>query len=110
MWFFGFEAAEGEDPAIYTPERCIDVVRAADLRRSGRLGRSTHDVDTPLRRIDRRVFTLGGLEAEEPHIAPLSIAERTLYIAVDNPKKAILPSGAIGFHICLEHNIDGVPE
>ncbi len=29
MWFFGFEAAEGEDPAIYTPERCIDVVRAA---------------------------------------------------------------------------------
>jgi 2-polyprenyl-6-methoxyphenol hydroxylase-like FAD-dependent oxidoreductase len=29
LWFFGFEAAEGEDPAIYTPERCADVVRAA---------------------------------------------------------------------------------
>jgi 2-polyprenyl-6-methoxyphenol hydroxylase-like FAD-dependent oxidoreductase len=29
LWFFGFEAAAGEDPAIYTPERCIEVVRAA---------------------------------------------------------------------------------
>jgi putative polyketide hydroxylase len=29
LWFFNFEAAQGEDPAIYTADRCADLVRAA---------------------------------------------------------------------------------
>jgi putative polyketide hydroxylase len=29
LWFYNFEAAEGEDPAIYTPDRCAEIVRAA---------------------------------------------------------------------------------
>jgi putative polyketide hydroxylase len=28
-WTYNFEAAPGEDPQIYTPERCLEVVRAA---------------------------------------------------------------------------------
>lgn len=29
LWSYNFEAADGEDPALYTPERCIGLIRAA---------------------------------------------------------------------------------
>ena len=29
LWSYNFEAAEGEDPASYTPERCADIIRLA---------------------------------------------------------------------------------
>ena len=29
LWSYNFEVAEGEDPSMYTPERCTQVIRAA---------------------------------------------------------------------------------
>ena len=29
LWSYNFEAAEGEDPSIYTPDRCVEIIKLA---------------------------------------------------------------------------------